>query len=70
MKAVDTKWRELKPGLLVFASSIACVNPWCARESGEEFVQEAVLREVGSTRAWNLRTSSLDLFLCSYKEIP
>lgn len=40
-----------------------------ARESGEELVQEAVFRVARGTRAWNLKTSSPGLFLCSYKEI-
>lgn len=63
MKEVETRWRELWPRLLVFAHSIVCSNPWCARVSGEELLQEAVLRVARGTRVWDSKTSSLDSFL-------
>lgn len=63
MKEVETRWRELWPRLLVFADSIVCSEPCCARVSAEELLEEAVLRVARGTRVWDPNTSSLDSFL-------
>jgi DNA-directed RNA polymerase specialized sigma24 family protein len=63
LKEIETRWRELWPKLLLFGNSIVSSNPCCARVSGEDLVQEAVLRIARGTRVWNPKTSTLDSFL-------